>query len=208
MARYGMVIDLKRCYGCYGCVTACKATNHTPPGVFWSRVLKGESGKYPNAVRQALPILCMHCEDPGCVKVCPTGATFADEDGVVVVDKEVCMGCKYCMMGCPYGARYTVEEHKSYFPEGLPISDYEKHSKAYFEEHSGIGVATKCGFCTERRAEGKDPKCCETCPADARIFGDLDDPNSEISILIRQGRGFVLKPEQGTNPKVFYLAPR
>jgi len=203
-----MVIDLKRCYGCYACVTACKAANHTPPGVFWSRVLKGESGKFPNTVRQALPILCMHCEDPGCVKVCPTGATYADDDGVVVVDIDVCMGCKYCMMGCPYGARYTVEELKSYFPAGLPLSDYEKHSHAHFTEHSGIGVATKCSFCALRRKEGKEPKCVETCSAKARTFGDLDDPTSEITILVRQNRGFVLKPEQGTNPKVFYLPPR
>ncbi len=208
MPRYGMVIDLKRCYGCYACVTACKAANHTPPGVFWSRVLKGESGKFPNTVRQALPILCMHCEDPGCVKVCPTGATYADDDGVVVVDIDVCMGCKYCMMGCPYGARYTVEELKSYFPAGLPLSDYEKHSHAHFTEHSGIGVATKCSFCALRRKEGKEPKCVETCSAKARTFGDLDDPTSEITILVRQNRGFVLKPEQGTNPKVFYLPPR
>ena len=208
MARYGMVIDLKRCYGCYGCVTACKGTNHTPPNVFWSRLLKGESGKYPNAIRQALPILCFHCEDPGCVKVCPTGATFADEDGVVVVDKDICVGCKYCLMGCPYGARYTVEDYESYFPDGLPMTDLEKHAKATFEERSGIGVATKCEFCGPRRKEGLEPKCTETCPANARIFGDLDDPTSEITILVRQSRGFVLKPEQGTEPKVYYLPPR
>ena len=127
MARYGMVIDLKRCYGCYSCVMGCKQANCTPPGVFWSRVLRGEMGVYPNSVRQALPVLCNQCEEPDCMKVCPTGATYQTDDGIVRVDKDKCIGCKYCMMACPYGARYSVPEYKSYFPEGLPISDYEKH---------------------------------------------------------------------------------
>lgn len=208
MARYGMVIDLKRCYGCYACVMACKVANHTPPDVFWARLLKGESGSYPNVVRQALPVLCFHCEDPGCVKVCPTKATYADEDGVVVIDKDICVGCKYCMMGCPYGARYSVPEWKSYFPEGLPLSELEQFQKKAWEEDSGCGVATKCDFCSDRRKNGKGLACVEACSAKARVFGDLDDPDSEISILIKQNRGFVLKPEQGTNPKVYYLPPR
>jgi Fe-S-cluster-containing dehydrogenase component len=208
MARYGMVIDLKRCFGCYACMVACKVANHLPPNVFWSRILKSESGTYPNAVRQALPVLCFHCEDPGCVKVCPTKATYANEDGVVVIDKDVCVGCKYCMMGCPYGARYTVSEWKSYFPEGLPLSELELFQKQAWEEKSGCGVATKCDFCTDRRKEGKEPACVAACPAKARTFGDLDDPASEVSELIKTGRGFVLKPELGTNPKVYYLPPR
>ncbi|MBU0595575.1 4Fe-4S dicluster domain-containing protein [Candidatus Bipolaricaulota bacterium] len=203
-----MVIDLKRCYGCYACMMACKTANHTPPNVFWSRVLKAESGTFPNTVRQAMPVLCFHCEDPGCVKVCPTKATYVNEDGVVVIDKDVCVGCKYCMMGCPYGARYTVPEWKSYFPEGLPLSALEKFQKKAWEEKSGCGVATKCDFCTDRRKEGKEPACVAACPANARIFGDLDDPTSEISDLIKKNRGFVLKPEQGTKPKVYYLPPR
>ncbi|MFH0947034.1 MAG: 4Fe-4S dicluster domain-containing protein [Planctomycetota bacterium] len=120
MTRYGMVIDLKRCYGCFACVMACKAKNHTPPGVFWARLLKGETGEYPNTVRQALPVLCFQCEEPSCLTVCPTGATVQHEDGIVTVDKEKCIGCNYCKMACPYGARYMVEEYKSYFPEGVP----------------------------------------------------------------------------------------
>jgi molybdopterin-containing oxidoreductase family iron-sulfur binding subunit len=187
---------------------ACKVANHTPPNVFWARVLKGESGTYPNVVRQALPVLCFHCEDPGCVKVCPTKATYIGDDGVVVIDKDICVGCKYCMMGCPYGARYTVPEWKSYFPEGLPLSELEEFQKKAWEEESGCGVATKCHFCTERRKNGKEPACVEACSANARIFGDLDDPDSEVSVLIKKNRGFVLKPEQGTNPKVYYLPPR
>jgi Fe-S-cluster-containing dehydrogenase component len=208
MARYGMVIDLKRCYGCYSCVMACKQANRTPPGVFWSRVLRGEMGAFPNSVRQALPVLCMHCEEPYCMKVCPTGATYQTEDKIVRVDKDKCIGCKYCMMACPYGARYSVREWKSYFPEGLPLSDYEEQCKQVWEEKRGVGVATKCDFCIDRRAEGREAACVQSCPGKARVFGDLDDPESEISYLIKTKRGFVLRPEVGTEPKVYYLPPR
>jgi Fe-S-cluster-containing dehydrogenase component len=208
MARYGMVIDLKRCYGCYSCVMACKQANYTPPGVLWSRVLRGEVGEFPSSVRQALPVLCMQCEEPDCMKVCPTGATYQTEDGIVRIDQDKCIGCKYCMMACPYGARYSVDEWKSYFPEGLPLSEYEQHSKQVWEEKRGVGVATKCDFCIDRRAEGREVACNQSCPAKARVFGDLDDPESEISYLIKTRRGFVLRPEIGTEPKVYYLPPR
>ncbi len=208
MARYGMVIDLKRCYGCYSCVMACKQANCTPPGVFWSRILRGEMGEFPNSVRQALPVLCMQCEEPDCMKVCPTGATYQTDDGIVRVDKDKCIGCKYCMMACPYGARYSVPEYKSYFPEGPPLSDYEKYCMKVWEEKRGNGVATKCDFCIDRRAEGREPACVQSCPGKARYFGDLDDPASEVSYLIKTKRGFVLRPEIGTEPKVYYLPPR
>ena len=208
MPRYGMVIDLKRCFGCYACVMACKAKNFTPPGVFWARVLKGETGKFPSTVRQALPVLCMQCENPSCQEVCPTGATQTTPEGVVIVDKDLCVGCKYCAMACPYGARYLVEEWESYFPEGAPISEYEQFAKKQWEAKSGVGVSTKCDFCRDRVAEGGEPACCQACPADARTFGDLDDPNSEASILIRQHSAFVLNPEIGNEPKVHYLPPK
>ncbi|MDM7994213.1 MAG: 4Fe-4S dicluster domain-containing protein [Acidobacteriota bacterium] len=208
MARYGMVIDLKRCYGCYACVMACKLVNRTPPGVLWSRVLRGEMGAFPNSVRQALPVLCNQCEEPDCMKVCPTGATYQTDDGIVRIDKEKCIGCKYCMMACPYGARYSVREYESYFPKGIPLSEYEQFCKQEWEAKSGCGVSTKCDFCTDRRAEGKEPGCVQACPAKARVFGDLDDPESEISYLIKTKRGFVLRPEVGTEPKVYYLPPR
>ena len=203
--RYGMVIDLKRCYGCYGCAMACKTENHTPPGVFWARVLKGETGEFPATVRQALPVLCMQCEEPSCLSVCPTGATYQEEDGVVHVNKDKCIGCNYCAMACPYGARYHVDKWESYFPEGLPPTPLEDFCRKHFEEASGIGVSTKCTFCASRRKEGMEPACVAVCPAKARIFGDLNDPNSEISILIRRGRAFVLNPEHGNDPKVYYL---
>ena len=208
MPRYGMAIDLKRCYGCYACVMACKVQNFTPPGVLWSRLLKGETGEFPTTVRQALPVLCMHCEEPSCLTVCPTGATQQTADGVVIVEKEKCVGCSYCKMACPYGARYLVEEWESYFPAGLPLSAYEQHAKKTFEEKSGSGVSTKCDFCSERIARGQRPACVEACPAEARHFGDLDDPRSTVHIMIRRHRAFQLNPELGNKPKVYYLPPR
>jgi len=208
MPRYGMVIDLKRCFGCYACVMACKAKNHTPPSVFWARLLKGETGEFPNTVRQALPVLCMQCEEPSCLEVCPTGATVQLDNGIVIVEQEKCVGCAYCKMACPYGARYLVEEWESYFPEGLPLSEYEEFSKQQWLEKSGVGVSTKCDFCQDRLEQGEDPACVKACPANARIFGDLDDPHSEVSTLIKRQRGFQLQPELGNKPKVYYLPPR
>ena len=118
------------------------------------------------------------------------------------------MGCKACVMGCPYGARYSVDKWESYFPEGIPLSEYELFAKKYWDEKSGCGVATKCDFCLDLLEEGKQPACVEACSANARTFGDLDDPDCEASILIRKCRGEVLNPELGNKPKVYYLAPR
>ena len=142
------------------------------------------------------------------MEVCPTGATVQLEDGIVIVQQEKCMGCKACMMACPYGARYSVEKWESYFPDGLELSPYEQFAKKAWEEKSGCGVATKCDFCRDRIYDGREPACVEACSARARTFGDLDDPNSEISILIKNHRGEVLQPELGNKPKVYYLAPR
>jgi molybdopterin-containing oxidoreductase family iron-sulfur binding subunit len=142
------------------------------------------------------------------MEVCPTGATVKLDNGIVIVEKDKCMGCKYCIMACPYGARYSVEKWESYFPDGLPLSPYEEFQKRAWEEKSGCGVATKCDFCRDRLEEGREPACVEACSAKARTFGDLDDPNSEVSMLIKTHRGEVLHPELGNKPKVYYLAPR
>jgi molybdopterin-containing oxidoreductase family iron-sulfur binding subunit len=207
--KYGFVIDLKRCYGCYSCQVACKAANNTPRGVDFAKCLQGETGTYPNALRQMLPTLCMQCAEPECLKVCPTGATQQDENGVVTVDQALCMGCKYCMMACPYGQRHSVPEWKTYFPEAEGELDvYQSYAKGKWEDKYGYGIATKCDFCSERVKEGKNPACVESCPAKARYFGDLDDPESEISILIKRERGFQLNPEFGTEPSVYYLPAR
>lgn len=212
MPRYGMVIDLLRCIGCYGCQMACKAEQGTPPGVTFARVEVSEVGKYPNVTRLNLPLLCMHCEEPACEKVCPTKATQKREDGIVFVDEEKCIGCKYCMMACPYAARYFVEEEKGYFgDQGLTpfeVYAYKKHKR---------GVALKCDYCKHRIDEGlkkglvpgvdreATPACVINCMAKARYFGDLDDPNSEVAQMVASGQAFQLNPEHGTDPKTYYL---
>ena len=216
MTRWGFVIDLKKCYGCYTCQIACKAENFTPPGVFWGRCLKGETGEYPRTVRQALPILCMQCDDPECKKVCPTKATVKRDDGIVTVDPNLCIGCKYCVLACPYGARYPVLKYKSYFedyknlPEPLENSPnlFDEYAREQWFERYGEGINTKCNYCIERLEKGLQPACVEACPANARYFGDLEDPESEINILIKTQRGFQLNPEFGSDPAVYYLPPR
>ncbi len=208
--RYGFVIDLKRCYGCYSCTAACKAANHTPQGIDFAKCLQAEIGTYPSALRQMLPTLCMQCEKPECLYVCPTGATKQDENGIVTVDRDLCMGCKYCMQACPYGQRHTVPEWATYFPdaEAEDLDAYQAYAKDRWEEKHAYGIAAKCDFCKDRVREGKQPACVEACPAKARCIGDLNDPESEISVLIRSERGFQLNPELGTNPCVYYLPPR
>jgi molybdopterin-containing oxidoreductase family iron-sulfur binding subunit len=196
-----MVIDLKKCNGCAGCAMACKAASGTPSGMWWSKVLVTEVGKYPNARIFNLPVLCMHCDNPPCVDVCPTGASFKRDDGIVVVDYDKCMGCGYCRVACPYDARCFVKEIEPYFP-GRGLTPYEK---AMSGKHQA-GVAEKCDFCAGRLAQGEEPACVQTCIPGARHFGDLDDPNSEVSRLIADRQGYQLLPELGTNPSVYYLA--
>ncbi len=202
MARYGMVIDLRRCYGCVACATACKAQNGTPSGMWWTKVLPSESGKYPHTRRAYLPVLCMHCENPPCVDVCPTGASFKRDDGIVVVDYDKCMGCGYCRVACPYDARTFAEKIEGYYP-GRGLTPYEE---MMYQKHQA-GVAEKCDFCALRVARGEKPACVETCVPGARVFGDLDDPNSEVSKLIGERHGYQLLPELGTEPSVYYLPP-
>ncbi|MCC7082219.1 MAG: 4Fe-4S dicluster domain-containing protein [Burkholderiales bacterium] len=197
--RWGMVIDLKRCIGCYACQLSCKAEHGTPPGVFYARVLKQEEGTYPTVRQVFLPVLCNHCEEAPCVEACPTGASFKWEDGVVDIDHDKCVGCKSCMMACPYDNRYFNDQPQQYYPQGL--TDYER---VRMTRHT-TGVVMKCNFCRERRAESKLPACVANCPTVARIFGDLDDPNSEVSRLIKERGGFTLHPELGTKPSVYYL---
>lgn len=200
MARYGMVIDQRRCVGCFACVMACKAENGTPKGVNWNHVVVEEKGEYPNARMTFTPILCNHCDNPPCRDVCPTGATYVDKNGSVLVNQSLCIGCKYCMVACPYHARQDNRKNAGYFPEfGLtPLEQqgYAKHKK---------GAPSKCVFCHDRVAEGKDPACVTTCPTRARIFGDLDDPNSEVSQLLKQHQTYRLIEELGSQPKVFYI---
>jgi Fe-S-cluster-containing dehydrogenase component len=200
--RLGMVIDLRRCMACYGCQLSCKAENGTPPGVFFARVIKREEGTYPTTRQLFLPVLCNHCEDAPCVEVCPTEASHYAENGIVDIDHDKCVGCHSCMVACPYMNRYFNDERRNYFGDA-GATPYEEARVARHPE----GVVMKCNFCRPRLAEGKLPACVSNCAAKARIFGDLDDPNSEVSRLIKERGGFTLHPEAGTGPNVYYLAP-
>lgn len=207
--RYGMAIDLRRCVGCEACTIACKQENHTPPGVAYAKVIKQEVGEYPHVRRTFLPILCNHCDDPPCVPVCPVGATWKrEEDGIVVVDYDICIGCRYCVTACPYGARYFDFGDNYYEPlnafEEQPSHEY---GRTWDRTNGGspIGNVRKCTFCLHRLARGEEPACVQTCMPRARIFGDLNNPESEISRLIAERRHTRLKEELGTEPKVYYL---
>lgn len=200
MVRYGMVIDLRRCIGCGSCVMACKVSNGTPPGVFWCRPIWREVGKYPYARIEMIPVSCMQCKDPACQKVCPTGATQIRPDGIVIIDYTKCVGCRYCMIACPYGARFFLDKERTYFPNYKTPFEEVKYKR--FQ----IGTVTKCDFCIERREVDKlPPACVDVCPTNARYFGDLDDPHSEVSVLIAKERARQLHPEYGTDPSVYYI---
>ena len=178
--RYGMVIDLRRCVACYACVIACKAEHATPPGVLFSWALRREKGEYPNTQNIYIPMLCNHCEKPFCVEVCPTGATNKrKEDGIVAIDAEKCIGCQLCMHACPYEARYYLDEIRDYYP-GEGRTPYEEQG---YRNHT-VGTVEKCDFCQARLKEGLEPACVANCPTVARTFGDLDDPNSEVSQIL------------------------
>jgi len=198
----GMVIDLKRCVGCYGCQLACKAEHGTPPGIFYGRVQREEVGKWPNVKVIFLPLLCNHCEKPACMEVCPTGATFKAADGIVEIDADRCVGCRACMMACPYNNRYFNDTLDHYFGDHGP-TPYEQVRSARHAK----GVVMKCDFCKDRVRSGKLPACVANCSTEARHFGDLDDNNSNVSRLIRERGGFTLLPEEGTFPSVYYLPP-
>ncbi|EAX48285.1 4Fe-4S ferredoxin, iron-sulfur binding domain protein [Thermosinus carboxydivorans Nor1] len=199
MARYGMVIDLRRCVGCYACVMACKAENATPPGVFWNKVYVKETGQYPNARMTFLPVLCNHCANPPCLAVCPTGATYKRPDGIVALDAGKCMGCGYCVVACPYQQR-VITEIKPYYPKH-GLTPLEQHG---YKKHRS-GTATKCTFCLHRLEQGKQPACVVACPGRARIFGDLDDPQSEVAKLLGSSYTTRLMENMGTRPAVYYI---
>lgn len=200
MARYGMVIDLKRCVGCFACVMACKAEHHTPAKVFWNRVQVQEQGVYPNARLTFLPVLCNQCANPPCESVCPTGATYKRPDGIVGVDQGKCIGCGYCIVACPYRQR-TLNEHQAGYFASKGLTPLEQQG---YTEHQK-GTVTKCSFCPERLAAGKEPACVAACPARARLFGDLDDASSEAAKALGRSASFRLLVGLHTEPAIYYL---
>lgn len=213
--QYGMVIDLNRCFGCQTCVTSCKMANNLTKNVFYNRVLTrpGTSddelfeekfidvatGSYPDVRRVHIPLACQHCADPACTKACPTGATYKDsETGIVKVDDDVCIGCKSCIMACPYkGVRSYIDGDAA---NSLGRAEGEPDAPAHQPR-----TVEKCTLCGNRVARGEQPKCVEACLGYARFFGDLDDPDSEVSKLIAQNETVQLLADKGTHPSVYYI---
>lgn len=198
MARLGMVINLDRCIGCHACSVGCAVSRGLPADDRWSHVKEFSSGTFPDLEITYLPTLCMQCEKPLCMAACPTGATKIDEDGVVTVDADECIGCGSCKTACPYGARVILNSVSSNHGEVGP-TEHEAH---HFASHKA-GIAEKCTFCTDRRELGEEPLCVKTCVANARVFGDLDDESSEAARLAAQGKA--LLESEGTAPAVYYL---
>ena len=215
MPRWGLVINLHTCIGCYNCMIACKQEHFLPPGIFFSRVLVGEIGTYPSVLKLSYPVLCNHCDEPPCVDVCPTGATTKREDGIVTVDPDKCIGCRSCLIACPYQQRsYLSGDNDEYFP-GQGLTAYEEIGKELYPLEKGTVV--KCNFCAEIIDDGlkrglvpgvdreATPACVNACPVHARYFGDLDDPESNVSKLTRDKKASPLHPEYGTEPSVYYI---
>jgi len=240
MARYGMVIDLDKCVGCQACSLACKSENNVPfgsPGeqkrrvdIYWHKVIAASEGKYPTQSMEMIPMPCMHCDHPPCVNVCPVKATYKREDGIVMQNTRRCIGCRYCIIACPYGVRNfndKAQEETPYQRADLPEDmglDGDKFYGPWPFPHRTRGVVEKCTYCFHRisaaekqieegedvvigsdRPDGVVPAYVEACPTGARFFGDLDNPDSVVSQLMATRDPFVLKEAQGTNPKTIYL---
>jgi molybdopterin-containing oxidoreductase family iron-sulfur binding subunit len=162
-------------------------------------VLEKEMGKFPNANRIFLPVLCNHCEEPTCVDVCPTEATYRRDDGVVMIDYEKCIGCAACVEHCPYSVRQLVTDRRNLFADGKTA--FERPVFKPIPDN----VVTKCDFCYHRVDRGMVPACVEVCPTRARVFGDLADERSDAARLKERYHGWTMLPEKGTQPCVYYI---
>lgn len=175
--KLGMLIDLSLCVGCNACAIACKQENDVPVGGFNTWVESWDVDDNGQIRRANVPKQCNHCDNAPCVSVCPTGASYKNEDGLVVVDPERCIGCKYCMAACPYQVRWQNE----------------------------AGEVDKCTFCDHRTSVGLLPACVSTCITRARIFGDTNDPNSEISKKMAEAKTDVIYADLNMGPHVYYI---
>jgi len=212
--RYGMVINLQKCVGCYACVIKCKQEHFLPPDMTWGKLLISETGVYPDVKKHTYPVLCNHCKEPACKEACPTNATQKREDGIVIVDQDECIGCKHCIEACPYQIRTYYSGRTDYFP-GQGPTEYEKLAEKL--RPFKTDVVLKCDFCSDKLDEavkngltpGEDrdatPACVNICPAKARYFGDIDDPDSEVSKLIIERKAVQMHPGFGTEPSVYYI---
>jgi phenylacetyl-CoA:acceptor oxidoreductase subunit 1 len=210
MTRYVMVADLNRCVGCQTCTAACKHTNATPPGVQWRKVLDVEMGEYPDVERLFMPVGCQHCADPPCMHVCPSTATGQRDDGLVTIDYDLCIGCSYCAVACPYQARYKVDEATYAYDQPTATEQLRMDERR-------ISVAQKCTFCSDRVDDGLSrglkpgvdpdatPGCVNACIADALHFGDIEDPDSNVNELLAENQYFRMHEELGTDPGFYYL---
>jgi len=223
--RFGMVIDQQKCVGCSGCVFACKAENHTPAEINWCDKVIVTSGKYPDVNFEYISTMCNHCDNAPCVQGCPTQAMHKGEGGLTLHDPDKCIGCKACMANCPYGviSFNWQRPHQKWLDdtgvaagtftpismlqetggEGSPLSNPEGASE--YPRVRERGTVEKCNFCVHRLKVGLNPVCVDACPSHARVVGDLDDPESEVSQLIKKYDGQPLKPELGTQAKVYYI---
>ena len=215
--QFAYALDLSRCIGCRRCVYACIEENNQSrdPQVHWIRVLAMDKEKgidfahadpyyQPASVPQEghfyVPVACQQCQNPPCTKVCPTGATWAEKDGIVVIDYDWCIGCRCCMAACPYGARRF-----NWREPVLPADQLNPRTHYLGNRPRPKGVVEKCTFCIQRTRAGRYPACVEVCPVGARKFGNILDPNSEVSHILREKRVFIqLKEEMGTSPRFFY----
>jgi len=178
MANYGFAIDLRKCIGCHACTIACKAEHQIPVGVNRCWVKTVEKGTFPDARRFFFPVLCNQCEEAPCLRICPTNALFKRRDGIVDLHSDSCIGCRACMEACPYDQLFIDPNTRT---------------------------AEKCNFCANRVENKLLPACVSVCPTECRIFGDLDDPTTEVAQIVAREAFMVRKPEKGTGPKVFYL---
>ncbi len=197
--KWGMVIDISKCAsGCNKeCMTACRKEHNVPNfgdkkiDNYWIRVATLKQ-KFPNSQSRSIPLLCNHCENPFCVQVCLVKASFKRKDGIVLIDEHRCIGCRYCMIVCPYKARSFVFKH------------HEEHTNPDLPKRQH-GVVEKCDFCVSRIDRKLKPVCVESCPNTAMFFGNLNDSQSEVSKLVATGKAQRIRPDLGSNPKVYYL---
>ena len=223
MTKLAMAIDIDRCIGCQACAVACKVSNNLPKDIkynvvytktdhdwdasFGTAVSKGAlandnaGGTFPDCTLEFFPVQCQHCDDPACMHVCPTGATQKREDGIVWIDSEICIGCGACISACPYeGVRSMNEGDPEYYLD-VVVGEYDAPAHT-------VGTVEKCTFCKNLIDRGEVPACMQLCPGRARFWGDIEDPESDVSKAIEGREYHKLRESAGTGPNVSYLLPR
>jgi len=182
--QYALVVDLDKCFGCKGCSVSCHNEHDMPPGVNFCKVdMEGPTGVFPDLEMSFFPRNCMHCSNPSCVEVCPADAININDDGLVIIDADLCSGCGECIEACPYGVCYYNDEKQ---------------------------IAQKCDMCLHLVKNGDEPNCVASCPGLARFFGDINDPKSEAARMLKENKEIVFRDREdlNTNPNVYYLPVR